>query len=124
MCWSHFEGLLFPKFPIGYVHSPIYIYILVPSVSTGYVQRFLGLWATSRWPGAVKTRPVLLKLLHPLKTSHIYCKFQNICWTWYIFLLRSGTKVKEVLSVNKPIEEDSEDDLKDNMWLEMRRINN
>ena len=63
-------------------------------------------------------------LLHPLKTSHIYCKFQNICWKWYIFLLRSGTKVKEVLSVNKPIEEDSEDDLKDNMWLEMRRINN
>ena len=42
----------------------------------------------------------------------------------YIFLLRSCTKVKEVFSVNKPIEEDSEDDLKDNMWLEMRRINN
>ena len=39
-------------------------------------------------------------------------------------ILRSDTKVKEVLSVNEPIEEDSEDDLKDNMWLEMRRINN
>ena len=39
----------------------------------------------------------------------------------HIFL-RSCTKVKEVLSVNEPIEEDSEDDLIDkNMWLEMRR---
>ena len=40
-------------------------------------------------------------------------------------ILRSDTKVKEVLSVNEPIEEDSEDDLIDNnMWLEMRRLNN